>query len=119
MRYKSNPHQTSIDKDSIWVGMTPALYSGDYDQTQSKFFEIWLRGDEGNLSIDLGKAFATLLFSKPVTTNIGSKWESIIVWQAALINVLSLNGNNNLLLPCILWEEPAARIGAEIFKLVS
>ena len=55
MRYKSKPHQSNIDSDSIWVGVTTALYSGDYDQTQSKFFEIWLRGEEGNLSIDLGK----------------------------------------------------------------
>lgn len=55
MRYKSKPHQSEIEKDSIWVGVTTALYSGDYDQTQSKFFEIWLRGEEGRLSIDLGK----------------------------------------------------------------
>ena len=55
MRYNSKPHQSNIDKDSIWVGVTTALYSGDYDQTQSKFFEIWLRGEEGSLSIDLGK----------------------------------------------------------------
>ena len=55
MRYKSKPHQSDIEKDSSWVGVTTALYSGDYDQTQSKFFEIWLRGEEGRLSIDLGK----------------------------------------------------------------
>ena len=55
MRYKSKPHQSNIDRDSVWVGVTTALYSGDYDQTQSKFFEIWLRGEEGSLSIDLGK----------------------------------------------------------------
>ena len=45
-----------MNNDSTWVGCNyMTLYSGDYDQTQSKFFEIWLRGDEGRLSIDLGK----------------------------------------------------------------
>ena len=28
---------------------------GDYDQTRTRFFEIWLKGEEGNLTIDLGK----------------------------------------------------------------
>ncbi|MEE3189177.1 MAG: cell surface protein SprA, partial [Candidatus Neomarinimicrobiota bacterium] len=55
LRYKSREHQNTINKDSIWVGITTSLYSGDYDQTQSKFFEIWLNGNKGNLSIDLGK----------------------------------------------------------------
>jgi len=55
MRYKSRVHQRETDKDSLWVGVTTSLYSGDYDQTQSKFFEIWLKGNTGRLHIDLGK----------------------------------------------------------------
>lgn len=55
MRYKSKEHQKYVDKDSLWVGVTTSLYSGDYDQTQSKFFEIWLKGTTGRLHIDLGK----------------------------------------------------------------
>ena len=31
------------------------MFIGDYDQTRTRFFEIWLRGDSGNLTIDLGK----------------------------------------------------------------
>ena len=31
------------------------MFIGDYDQTRSRFFEIWLRGEEGNLTVDLGK----------------------------------------------------------------
>jgi len=44
-----------INPDSIWSGITTSFYSGDYDQTQSKFFEIWLKGTEGKLTVDLGK----------------------------------------------------------------
>ena len=44
-----------INPDSIWSGITTSFYSGDYDQTQSKFFEIWLKGTEGELTVDLGK----------------------------------------------------------------
>jgi len=39
----------------LWSGITSSFYSGDYDQTQSKFFEIWLKGIEGKLTVDLGK----------------------------------------------------------------
>ena len=31
------------------------MFIGEYDQTRTKFFEIWLRGDSGKLTIDLGK----------------------------------------------------------------
>ena len=55
LNYKKRGFQSSIGNDSIWVGVTTSLYSGDYDQTQSKFFEIWLKGSRGDLIIDLGK----------------------------------------------------------------
>lgn len=51
--------QKEIDPDSVWAGITTTMYSGDFDQTQSKFFEVWLRSAEdeipGKLTIDLGK----------------------------------------------------------------
>jgi len=55
LRYKSRDSQSNINPDSLWVGVTTSLYSGDYEQTQSKFFEIWLKGETGRLHIDLGK----------------------------------------------------------------
>ena len=55
LKYKSMAHQEEVDKDSIWVGITTSLYSGDYEQTQSKFFEIWVKGSSGRLHLDLGK----------------------------------------------------------------
>ena len=39
----------------MWAGIITPMFIGDYDQTRTRFFEIWLRGDEGNLTIDLGK----------------------------------------------------------------
>ena len=55
LKYRKRSHQKNTLNDSTWVGVTTSLYSGDYDQTQSKFFEIWLKGSEGKLTIDLGK----------------------------------------------------------------
>ena len=55
LRHRKRAHQKNIINDSTWVGVTTSLYSGDYDQTQSKFFEIWLKGTKGKLTIDLGK----------------------------------------------------------------
>ena len=55
LRYKAREHQKDFNKDSVWVGLTTSLYSGDYDQTQSKFFEIWLKGESGKIDISLGK----------------------------------------------------------------
>ncbi len=43
-----------LPSDSMWAGITYPLLSSDYDQSQSKFFEIWLRGFSGRLHIDLG-----------------------------------------------------------------
>ena len=55
LRYQAKEFQNIINPDSLWVGITTSLYSGDYDQIQSKFFEIWVKGNSGNLQIDLGK----------------------------------------------------------------
>ena len=55
LRYKSKEFQRSLDPDSLWVGVTTSLYTGDYDQIQSKFFEIWVKGSSGRLHIDMGK----------------------------------------------------------------
>jgi cell surface protein SprA len=55
LNYKSQPHQEGVEKDSVWAGIISPFYSGSYDQTQSKFFEIWLKGNDGKLTVDLGK----------------------------------------------------------------
>ena len=47
--------QVSDDSDLAWAGIISSFYSGDYDQTRSKFFEVWLRGTKGQLTVDLGR----------------------------------------------------------------
>ena len=37
-----------------WGGIMRGLSSGYYDQSESKFLEMWVKGDEGRLHIDLG-----------------------------------------------------------------
>ncbi|MFL2511122.1 MAG: cell surface protein SprA [Candidatus Neomarinimicrobiota bacterium] len=54
LKYEPQDFQASIDSDSLWAGITTPMFIGDYDQTRSRFFEIWLRGDQGDLTIDLG-----------------------------------------------------------------
>jgi len=39
---------------AAWGGIMRALSSGYYDQSESKFLELWVRGDQGRLHIDLG-----------------------------------------------------------------
>jgi len=38
-----------------WNGVMRALYPGAYDQTRTKFLEIWVKGDKGILHVDLGE----------------------------------------------------------------
>ena len=40
--------------DSMWAGITYPLLPGEYDQSQTKFFEIWLNGFQGRMHIDIG-----------------------------------------------------------------
>ncbi len=55
LKTKVRSHQKQVPKDSVWAGITIPFYTGDYDQTQTKFFEIWVRGDQGKLTVDLGQ----------------------------------------------------------------
>ena len=55
LKYSPHDYQSSVPSDSLWAGITSPMFIGDYDQTRSRFFEIWVRGDSGDLTIDLGK----------------------------------------------------------------
>jgi len=55
MNFDRHTYQSSVAKDSLWAGIISPFHSGNYDQTQRKFFEIWVKGSEGNLTVDLGK----------------------------------------------------------------
>ena len=55
LRYNKRDHQENTPNDSLWSGIISPFHSGDYDQTQTKFFEIWLQGEGATVSIDLGQ----------------------------------------------------------------
>ena len=55
LNYRLKDLHSGLLQDSLWSGITTRLYSGDHDQTQTKFFEIWLYGENGKLTIDLGR----------------------------------------------------------------
>ena len=55
LEFDKREHQLNVRNDSIWGGIITPFYSGDFDQTQTKFFEIWLKGEEGTVNIDLGQ----------------------------------------------------------------
>jgi len=51
-----NPADSAnIPKTRSWGGIMRALSPGFYDQTESKFLEIWLQGTKGRLHVDLGQ----------------------------------------------------------------
>ncbi len=43
------------DKKDVWGGVMRPLYSGAWDQSESKYIEVWARGTKGILQLDLGK----------------------------------------------------------------
>ncbi|RKY81732.1 hypothetical protein DRQ07_03265, partial [candidate division KSB1 bacterium] len=49
------PNPTIADKTKSWGGFLRALSAGYFDQTESKYLEIMIRGDHGRLHIDLGR----------------------------------------------------------------
>ncbi len=55
LRFRPRDAQAGLPQDSIWAGITTPLYSGDYNQTDTKFFEIWVYGEKGKLSVNFGR----------------------------------------------------------------
>ncbi|MDD5582000.1 MAG: cell surface protein SprA [Candidatus Marinimicrobia bacterium] len=61
--------QTSWVPENSWGGIMKALYSGAFDQSQSKYIEIWVKGTKGVLRIDLGKISEDLKITPNPTTS--------------------------------------------------
>lgn len=51
----SNKEFDSTLVDRNWNGIQRSLYAGAYDQTLTKFLELWVHGDNGILYVDLGE----------------------------------------------------------------
>ncbi len=47
--------ETKVDPRQTWGGIMKPLYSGSYNQTKSKYIEIWAKGKTGTVQIDIGK----------------------------------------------------------------
>ncbi len=53
--FKPDPSLTTdSEKEEQWGGVMRGLSSGYYDQTDSRFLEVWVQGDHGRVHIDLG-----------------------------------------------------------------
>ena len=45
---------STIAQEQRWGGVMRALPASFFDQTQTKFIEIWIRGSEGQINLDIG-----------------------------------------------------------------
>ena len=49
------PADSLADITQSWGGLQKGLSSGYYDQSESKFLEIWVKGTQGTMHIDIGQ----------------------------------------------------------------
>ncbi len=69
----TTPQGTPVSElDKSWAGVLRALSPGYFDQTESKFLEIWINGDTGRVHIDLG------LISEDVIPNDSLNSEDLV-----------------------------------------
>jgi cell surface protein SprA len=61
---------------NAWGGIMRGLSSGYYDQSQSKFLEMWVKGDQGRLHVDLGYITEDLQESGQEWTQEGTDFEN-------------------------------------------
>ena len=50
-----NPDDPTYEKTQSWAGIQQWLSAGYADQTDSKFLEVWVNGNQGRFHIDLGQ----------------------------------------------------------------
>ncbi len=59
MNLEFAPHDkydtTSFSPYKSWAGLMRALSPGYFDQTETKFLELWIRGTRGKIHVDLGQ----------------------------------------------------------------
>ncbi|MCF7797363.1 MAG: cell surface protein SprA, partial [Candidatus Marinimicrobia bacterium] len=60
------------DPTESWGGFMRSLSSGYYDQTESKFLEMWVKGDVGRIHVDLG------LISEDIQSSPAEQWSVTI-----------------------------------------
>ncbi|MGH7491535.1 MAG: cell surface protein SprA [bacterium] len=60
MNLEFKPHDNHNDTTTFspyksWAGLMRALSPGYFDQTETKFLELWIRGTQGKVHVDLGQ----------------------------------------------------------------
>ena len=50
-----HPNDTLPDPSKSWYGIQQGLSTGYFDQTDSRFLELWVKGDYGQLHVGLGR----------------------------------------------------------------
>ena len=68
LRFEPNTTLAKADRTKSWGGVQTALSAGYADQTDSRFIEIWVKGNEGRLNIDLGTISEDAIPNKALNT---------------------------------------------------
>ncbi len=64
----SNQGFKDAPEESRWSGIMRSLYQGAWDQSRTKFLEIWVHGENGVLHVDLGEISEDLNGNKMLDT---------------------------------------------------
>jgi len=51
----AKPDTLPYDSEQSWAGIIKTMSAGSYDQTSAKFLEMWIKGEDGKLTVDLGQ----------------------------------------------------------------
>jgi len=68
LQIKFTPPDSVPDKAKAWGGIQKSLSAGYWDQTESKYLEIWVHGDSGTLHIDLGSISEDIIPNNELNT---------------------------------------------------
>jgi len=62
------PNDTLNDPRNSWAGVQRALSTAYADQTDSRFLEVWVQGDYGQLHVDLGRVSEDVIPNQKLNT---------------------------------------------------
>ncbi len=65
------PNSRGIIPDNAWGGIMKWLGTGSFNQSESKFIEMWIKGEKGKVTIDLGQISEDAVPNKTLDTEDG------------------------------------------------
>jgi cell surface protein SprA len=66
LNFTANPNTSNIEKS--WNGIQQSLSAGYADQSEMKFLEIWIKGNNGRLNIDFGQISEDVIPNRKLDT---------------------------------------------------